>query len=61
MPEFSQGFGLDLANPLPGYREILPDFFKGVIRFFAYPESHPEDFFFPGGQRGQHLPTADPG
>ena len=37
MPEFAQGFGLDLADAFAGDVEVAADFFEGVV--FAVDET----------------------
>jgi len=39
---------------LPGHRELLADFFQGVVGVHADAEAHAEHAFFARGQRGQH-------
>jgi hypothetical protein len=40
MPEFLEGFDLDLANPLATQVETPADFLQGVHSFAADAESH---------------------
>lgn len=43
--EFAQRFRFDLTNPLPGYRELLTDFFKRVISVHTDTKTHPQHTF----------------
>ena len=44
MSHFTQGLGLDLANPLPRHIKLLTNFFKGMIGVKADSKAHPNDF-----------------
>src|ERR1700759_1253184 len=54
MLQLPQRLGLDLADTLSGHRELLADFFQGVVGVHADAEAHAEYAFFAGGERGQH-------
>ena len=44
MAQLRHGPGLDLADPLPGQVEMLPDLFEGTGLTSIEPEAQPENF-----------------
>ena len=55
MPQFTQGFRLDLANSLARHGELAPNLFKRVIGIHINTESHSEHLCLTLGQRSQHI------
>ena len=53
MLQFPQCLRFNLANTFTCYRELLADFFQGVIGVHADAEAHAEHAFFARRQRGQ--------
>ncbi len=54
MLQLPQRLGFDLPDTLSGHRELLADFFQGVVGVHADAEAHAEHAFFARRQRGQH-------
>jgi hypothetical protein len=55
MPQFAQGLGLDLPDPLARDGEVLPDLFEGVLAAILQAKAHLNDLLFPRAQTLQHL------
>jgi hypothetical protein len=51
MRELAQNLGLDLADALAGYRELLTDLFERVVGVHADAEAHAQDRFTARGER----------
>ena len=47
--ELPQRLGLDLPDPLPGYRELLTHFFQRMVGIHPDTETHAQHPFFPRG------------
>ena len=50
MAELAQGFGLDLADPLPGHVELLAHLLQGVGSAVLQAEAQAQDLALPGAQ-----------
>ena len=46
MAQFAQRFGFDLADALARDREVLADFFQGVLAAVLQAETHFDDLLF---------------
>ena len=53
MLQLAQRFRLDLTDTLAGHRELLANFFRGVVGVHADAEAHAQHAFLARGQRGQ--------
>src|SRR5437879_10294244 len=54
MLQLAQRLGLDLTNTLARHRELLADFFQGVVGVHADAEAHAQHAFLARRQRGQN-------
>ena len=54
MLQLPQRLRLDLPDALSRHRELLADFFQGVVGLHADAEAHAGHAFFARGERGQH-------
>src|SRR6267154_2071854 len=54
MLQLPQRLGFDLPDALSGHRELLADFFQGVVGVHADAEAHAQHAFLAWRQRGQH-------
>src|SRR3989338_5136787 len=53
--QLAQRLGLDLADALARDRELLPHFFKRVVRLLSYAETHSQHLLLARGEGRQHL------
>src|SRR5438045_4683406 len=53
--ELTQRLGLDLPNALAGERELLADFFEGMLGLLFDSEPHAQNFLLAWGQRLEKL------
>src|SRR3977135_4350981 len=54
MLQLAQRLGFDLPDALSRHRELLADFFQGVVGVHADAEAHAEHAFLARSQRGQY-------
>src|SRR6266851_5167386 len=54
MLQLAQRLGLDLADTLPGHRELLADFFQRVVGVHADAEAHAQHALLARRERGEH-------
>src|SRR5438552_11101289 len=52
--QLAQRLGLDLADALAGYRELLADLFERVVGVHADAEAHAQHPLLARGERGEH-------
>ena len=55
MPEFAQGFCLDLPDPLPGHVEFFSDLLKSPGTSVIQAEPEPQHFFLPWREGDKHI------
>ena len=55
MGKLAQRLGLDLADALPGHRELLTDLLERVVGIHANAETHAHDTLLARRQAGQNL------
>ncbi len=55
MPQLPQRLSLNLPNPLPRNREVLPDLFERMLAPILQPESHADNLLFARAQSLQNL------
>src|SRR5579884_2440286 len=55
VPQLAQRLGLDLADALARYREMLADLFQRMLAAVLQPEAHFDDLLLAGAERLQHL------
>ena len=55
MPQFTQGFGLNLTDTFTGHVKLFADFFQGMIGVHFNTKTHPQYFGFAWGQTGQNF------
>ena len=55
MTQLAERLGLDLADALAGDREVLADFFEGVLAAVGEAEAQAQHLLLARGERVQHL------